>query len=95
MAFVAVHSGVLALEQISGFLVVEGLGVPFDKGEVFAVVVGVATGALLAGSRRNVVGRVKPLASRNAAADFGVAIHAFQGCLSAKLVTTGAVGRPA
>jgi hypothetical protein len=42
-----------------------------------------------------VVGRVKPLASRNAAADFGVAIHAFEGCLSAKLVTARAVGRPA
>jgi len=75
--------------------VVEGLGVPFDKGEVFSVVIGVAAGALLAGSRRNVVGRVKPFVSRNAAADFGVAIHAFQGCLSAKLVTTRAVGSSA
>ena len=42
---------------------VEGLGVPLDKGEVFAVELGVATGALLAGAGRNVVGRVKPLAS--------------------------------
>jgi hypothetical protein len=31
--------------------------------------------------------------SRNAAADFGVTFHAFEGCLTAKLVTARAVSR--
>lgn len=93
MTFVAFHSDVLAFKQVSGFLVVESLGVPLDKGEVFAIVFGVATGALLTGSRRNVIGRVEPLTSRNAVGDFGVTFHAFEGRLAAKLVTAGAVGR--
>ena len=62
VTFVAFHSGVLALKQVSGFLVVESLGVPLDKRKVFAIVLGMATGTLLAGSRRNVVGRMKPFA---------------------------------
>ena len=48
MALVAVYSGVLALKHVSGFFVIEGLDIPLDKGEVFAVVIGVAAGALLA-----------------------------------------------
>lgn len=74
---------------------VESLGVPFDQGEFFSVVIGVAAGALLTGARRNVIGRVKPFASGNAAANFGVAIYAFECCLAAKLVTGGTVGRSA
>lgn len=93
VALVAGHSSVLALKQVSGFFMVESLGVPLDKGEILAVVIGVAAGALLAGADWDVVGCVKPLVSRNAAADFGVAINAFEGCLTAKLVTTRTVGR--
>jgi len=93
VALVAGQSRVLALKQVSGFLVVEGLGVPFNKREVFAVVIGVATGALLAGAGGDVIGRVKAFVGRNAAADFGVAIDAFEGCLAAKLVATRTVGR--
>ena len=92
MALVAVYSGVLALKQISGFFVVEGLDIPLDEGEVLAVVIGVAASALLAGTGRYVVGRVKTLVRGNAAADFGVAFHAFEGCLAAKLVTAHTVG---
>ena len=93
MTFVTFHSSVLALKKISSFLVVKSFGVPLDEGEVFAIVIGVATGALLAGAGRNVIGRVKPFVSRNAAADFGVTFHAFEGCLAAKLVTARAVSR--
>jgi hypothetical protein len=92
MAFVAGHSSVLALEQISGFFVVESLGVPLDQWEILAVVIGVAAGTLLTGAGGDVVGRVKPLMSRNAAADFGMAIHAFERRLAAELVTTRTVG---
>ena len=92
VALVAGQSSVLALKQISGFLVVESLGVPFNKREVFAVVLRVATGALLAGAGGDVIGRVKAFVGRNAAADFGVAIHAFKGCLAAKFVATRAIG---
>ena len=63
VTFVAFQAGVLALKQISGFFVVESLGVPLDKREVFSIVIGMATGALLAGARRNVIGRVKPFVS--------------------------------
>ena len=72
---------------------IEGLDVPLDQREIVAIVIGVATGALLAGAGRNVIGRVKPFVSRNAAADFGVTFHAFEGCLAAKLVTARAVSR--
>jgi len=84
---------VLALKQISGFFVVEGLDIPLDEGEILAVVIGVAAGAFTAGADGYVVGRVKTLVGRNAAAYFGVAFDAFEGCLAAKLVTAHTVGR--
>ena len=94
VALVAGHPSVLALKQISGFSMVESLGVPLNKGEVFTVVFGVAAGALLARAGRDVVGRVKPLVGGQAGGDFGVAFHAFEGCLTAKFVTARAIGGP-
>jgi hypothetical protein len=92
VALVAVYSSVLALKQISGFFVVEGLDIPLNEREGFAVVIGVAAGALLAGAGGYVVGRVKTLVHGNAAADFSVAFHAFEGCLAAKFVTAHTIG---
>ena len=48
VALVAVYSSVLALKQISGFFVIEGLDIPLDEGKVLAVVIGVAASASLA-----------------------------------------------
>jgi hypothetical protein len=48
VALVAIQSSVLALEYISRVLMVEGLDVPLDQGEVLAIVLGVTSGAFLA-----------------------------------------------
>ncbi len=93
MALVAGKSGVFAFEHVSGFLVVERLGVPFNEREVFAVVFGVAAGALLARAGGNVIRGMQSLVGIEALGDFGVALQAFEGGLSAELVTTGAVRR--
>lgn len=58
VAAIAGKSSVFALEQVAGQLVIEGLGVPFNQGEIFAVVVGVTTGAVLARARLDVIARV-------------------------------------
>jgi len=92
VALVARQSRVFAFENVSRFLVVKGLGVPFDEREIHPIVLGVAAGALLTRSWRNVVGCVQSLVSRDAGSDLGVALQAFQRGLAAKLVTTGAVG---
>ena len=62
MAFVACQTSVLAFEQVSRFLVIERLDVPFDQREIFAIVFRVTARALLAGTGRNVVSRMQSLA---------------------------------
>lgn len=94
VAFVAGQSGVFAFEQIAGLLVVESCNVPLHQGKVFTVVLGVATGALLAGPLRNVVGGMQPSSGREAVGDLGVALQALQRCLASKLVTGGTVRGP-
>ena len=47
MAPVAGQPRVLAFERVTGLAVVKSFDIPLDQGEVHAVVVGVATGALL------------------------------------------------
>ena len=93
VTLLALNGCMLPFQGIAGLDMVKLLSrwVPADEPKIFAVVFGMAAGALLAGAGGNVVGRVKTLVSRNAAADFGVAIHALEGCLSAKLMTTGAL----
>ena len=92
MALIAFQTGVLAFKNVSSFLVVEGLGIPLDKGKVFAVVVGMAAGAFLTGALRDVIGCVKSSMGRQAAGDFRVAFQAFERRLAAEFVTDGAVG---
>ena len=91
VALVAGKSGVFSLKQVSGFLVVEGLDVPLDQGEVFAVVLGVAAGALLARSGREIVGCVQPLMGRKPRCDLGVTLQTLKSSLPSKLVTARAV----
>ena len=92
MTLVAIKSGVLAFEHISGFVVVERFCVPLNQREFFSVVFGMAFRALLAGTGREVIGGVQSALGRKAAGDFGVALQAFERRLSAKLVTAGTVG---
>ena len=93
MALVAFEAGVLAFQDVPGFFVVKGLCIPLDQGEIFAIVLGVAPGALLAGAGRDVVGRMQTLVSLKAAGNLGVAFQTFQGCLAAEFMTTGAISR--
>ncbi len=48
VTFVASETGVLAFQKIAGFLVIERLRIPLDEREILAIVLGVASGALLA-----------------------------------------------
>lgn len=91
VALVAGQSSVLAFEKISSLLVVKGLDVPLDDGEVFAVMLGMTARAFLTGAWRKVVARVQPSVCREPSCNFGVAFQTFQGRLPAKLVATGAV----
>jgi len=93
MALVAGQSDVLALEQISGFLVVESLDVPLDDGEIFAVMFGMTARAFLTGAWGKVVGGVQASVRREPGCNLGVALQAFQGRLPAELVATGAIRR--
>jgi hypothetical protein len=92
VALVASQPRVFAFEDVSGFLVIEGLDVPFDERKIHSVVLGMAAGTFLARSWRNVVSGVQSFMCREAISDLGMALQAFQRGLAAKLVTTGAVG---
>ena len=93
VAFIAAQTRVLAFEYVSRLLVVESLGIPFDDGEVLAVVLRVAAHALLARSRSDLIGSVQPLSIGQASGDLGVAIQAFEvGLTRTQLMASGAVG---
>ena len=85
------QSGVLAFKYISGFVVVERLGVPLNQRKVFAVVLGVALCALLAGASGNVISGVQAALGGKTAGNLGVAFQTFEGSLPAELVATGTV----
>jgi len=93
VALVAGQTGVLALQQVSSFFVVESLGVPFDQREIFAVVIGVTARAFLARSGWNVVGGVQSFMSGKASGYLCVTLQTFQCRLTAKLVTGCAIRR--
>ena len=91
MAASASYSGVFAFKDISGELVIEGLGVPFDEREILAIVLGVAARALVARSARKVVGSVESLASGQSSLDFSVAFETLQSGRGAQLVASRAI----
>ena len=92
MTLRALQPGVLALENVPGIFVIEGFDIPLDQRKIFTVVLGMAAGALLAGTARNVVAGVQSLMSREPASDFGVTVKAFEGSLTAEFMATGAIG---
>ena len=91
MALRTLQPSMLALENVPGVFVIEGFGIPLDQGKIFTVVLGMTAGALLAGTARNVVGRVQALVSGEAGSDFGVTVKAFEGSLTAEFMATGAI----
>lgn len=92
VALVTAQAGMLAFEQVSGFLVIEGLDVPLDQWKILAIVLGVTARALLAGAGRKVVSRMQPLVGIEPAGNFRVAVQTFERGLAAELMATGAVG---
>ena len=95
MALFAVQAGVLALEHVASFLVIEGFDVPLDQREIETVMIGVAAGALLTGTRRDVVSGVQALVGRDPGSNLGMTLHTLQLGLATKLMALGAIGRSA
>jgi|SRR5215469_8015528 len=72
---------------------IERLSIPLDEREILPVVFRVATRTFLARSGGDVVRRMKSTVRLQAAGDFGMAFQAFEGGLTAELVTAGAIRR--
>lgn len=72
---------------------VEGFDVPFDQGEILAVMFRVAARALLARTRLDVVGGMQVFALGEARSNLTMAVQAFEGGLAGgQLLTSRAVG---
>lgn len=93
MALITGESGVLAFENVSGLAMIEVLDVPLHQRKVFAIVLRVAAGTLLTGTRWDVVCSMQAVASRKSGRDFGVTLQALQRRLPAKLMATGTISR--
>jgi hypothetical protein len=89
---IAAEARVLALQYIASLFVIEIPRLPFNQLEVASIMLGMATRALLARFRLHPVGGMQPLPGSQPLRDFGVAIETPENCLTAKLVTTGALG---
>ena len=92
MAFATRQTCMFALDRISRFLVIERLDVPFDQRKIFSVVFGVAAGAFLAGTGRDLVRGVQTSACGKSSRNLGMTFQTLQRGLSTELVATGAVG---
>jgi hypothetical protein len=95
VALVAGDGGVTAFERVAGLAVVEGfaVGLPMDELEIRAVVFGMAFGALGPGDVRGEEGGMQAAVFREALANLGVALEAFEDArAAAEVVALGAVG---
>ncbi len=94
VAFLALQAGMFPLEREPSFLVIESPWIPFHNGKIEAVMLRVATCALLAGARPNVIGRMQAALGREAGCNFSMAVQAFEHRFAAThLVAVGAVRR--
>src|SRR5271166_7080636 len=73
------HTPMFAFESVAGKFVVERFRFPLDERKILPVVLGVATGTLLARSLWDVVGGVQTLVRGDARPAFSVAFNALQG----------------
>ena len=93
MTLLTFDPSVFSFQHVARLFMIEGLGVPLEDGEIYAIVVGVALGALLAGAGGETVGKMQTLVSGEATCDLGVAFQAFERSFSARqlvaLDTTG------
>lgn len=91
VAAIACQTGMLALQDITSLLVIEGLEVPLNQRKIKSVVLRVTTGALLAGCRVQVIGRVQAAPGAQAGCNLAVTVETLERRLAAKLVTGGAL----
>ena len=84
-----------SLQGVASLTVIEagGRGRPLHQRKIFAIVFGMALGALLAGSGIEPIGRVQTSMRVQSRRNFSVAFKAFESRLSAKLVAGSAVSR--
>ena len=93
MALLAGESRVLAFQLESGEGMVEGFRVPLNQGEIFAVVVGVASRTSLARSWLGAVRRVQALVRGDARGDLGMAVQTLEYALASESVAGRAICR--
>ncbi len=92
VAAIAGQPGMLALKNVSRPLVIKSFDVPLDQWEIFAVVIGVATDALLAGARLGCVRRMQPFMCIHTRSNLCMAFHTAERRLSRrKFVASRAV----
>ncbi len=97
VAAAAGGGGVLSVQNVAGLGVVESLrrGIPMDHIEVFAVVIGVALDAGLAGRAGQGIGGVQAVMAVDLGGDFAMALHAAKGRRPRRDgVALGTVGGP-
>lgn len=94
VAAVAGQSRMLPQQVVTGLAVIETgrSGCPFNDFEIFAVVLGVAPGALLAGIGLEVIRGVQAPPRSQPRRDLGMALDALQCARRAQLVTGRAIG---
>ena len=94
VAFVAGHALMFPFENIARKIVVEGLGIPFDQGKVFAIVLGVALGTGVVISLGQFVSGMEALARAKAACDLRMATQTLERGRGTKFVAVRAVQCP-
>ncbi len=84
----------LALQRISGLVMVEGLDIPLDQWEIFSVRFGVTARALLTRAGIDVISRMQSLARSDTRRDLAMAVETLERRGCSEFVATGTVGRP-
>lgn len=89
VAAVTSERRVLSFQNVTSQFVIEGLGVPLDEREVFAIVIGMATRALLTGTGFDVVGGMQALMGVDAGTNLRMAVEALESGFSRRQPMTG------
>ncbi len=90
VALLAIDADVLSFEYVARLFMIKGFDVPFDDGEIHAIVIGMALDTLLAGAGAQTVGKMQTSVGVETAGDLGVTLQALESGLSPRqLVTIG------
>ena len=91
VAFVAGDALMFPFENVAGQVVVKGLGIPFDQGKIFTVMLGVAFGTGIVVALGQFVSGMQTLARAEAARDFRVTAKTLERGGGTEPVAVGAV----